>query len=129
LTAVGWDDLGPNDPLNPGPSTNFDGVAHPVFIRTIDLERLEKQFGIPIRLRGGRPAKHDWKRVRLIAESAWAARGDFGVLVYQRPDWRFQADMVRHILDELCAAGLEEPPFSSLKKFVSDFVKEKRGSR
>jgi hypothetical protein len=112
-----------------GPSTRYEDVNHPIFLRDTDLDRLVAEFGVPTRAPGGRPAKHGWPGIRLIAEIAWAERGDFGILKFQRPKWKSQADMVRYILGELNAVGAEEPPFSSLKAFVSGFVKEKRNGR
>jgi len=127
--------VGPDDPINPGPDTEINGVRRPVYFVHSDLVALvEKAFGIaePPKSRGGRPRKHDWDEGRAFAEKIFAERGDFAEVQNQTPGWQTEADFARAIMEHMSNPSFGngvEPPFSTAKKFVSDFIKQKRGGR
>ena len=144
LSHIGWENpgflnsgivgnfVGPDDIVNPGPSTVLRGQRRPVFFNLNAFETLVKEQLPAIRqivgrsrsVKKGRAPKHDWGEGKLFGEQLLKDRGDPTRPENQVEGWRSQADLARAIVEHMAkhSASGEEPPFSTAKELASELL-------
>jgi hypothetical protein len=101
------------------PSNLHGGGSHlPVFLMKADVERLAKQFGAPVRSRGGSPRKWDRESATTFLKQAF---GDGPTLLKTGSQAKAAEKLMAHI-----SGGNpdNEPSKSWAEGVVSDFVRE-----
>jgi hypothetical protein len=139
-SGIGSNFVGPDDPIDPGPDTEINGVRRPVYFVHSDLVALvEKAFGAApddpggqftgvssdvavdpatVTNKGGRPPEYDWEAMERFARSIIVKHGKPGRTNKMLPT---QEDLVTLVLKDFGDRDLH-PSASNVRKRVSRWL-------